>query len=76
MQFTSELVTDNFIERTFTIEINNNSIPGVIWTPLNPSKDHPILLMGHGGSQHKKFVGIVSRALQVCKTLWICGRSH
>jgi dienelactone hydrolase len=62
MQFTSELVTDGLVERTFNITVNGDSVPGVIWTPENPSKDHPILLMGHGGSQHKKFAGVVSRA--------------
>jgi dienelactone hydrolase len=62
MQFTSELVTDGLVERTFNINVNGDSVPGVIWTPENPSKDHPILLMGHGGSQHKKFVGVVNRA--------------
>lgn len=69
MQFTSELVTDNIIERTFNIEVNNDSVPGVIWTPENPSKNPPILLMGHGGSQHKKFVGVVSRAHRYVKKL-------
>ncbi len=62
MQFTSELVTDGLVERTFNININDDSVPGVIWTLGDTSKDHPILLMGHGGSQHKKFVGIVNRA--------------
>lgn len=67
MQFTSELVTDNIIERTFNIEVNNDSVPGVIWTPGNPFKNPPILLMGHGGSQHKKIVGVVSRAHRYVK---------
>ncbi len=62
MQFTSELVADGIVERTFNLNVNGDSVPGVIWTPENPSKDHPILLMGHGGSQHKKFVGVVHRA--------------
>jgi dienelactone hydrolase len=69
MQFTSELVTDGLVERTFNININGDSVPGVIWAPENPTKDHPILLMGHGGSQHKKFVGVVSRAHRYVKEL-------
>jgi dienelactone hydrolase len=69
MQFTSELVTDGLVERTFNLKVNNDSIPGVIWTPENPSKNHPILLMGHGGSQHKKFVGVISRAHRYVKNL-------
>jgi dienelactone hydrolase len=69
MQFTSESFIDSIVERTFNININDNSVPGVIWTPENSSKDQPILLMGHGGSHHKKFVGVVSRAHRYVKNL-------
>jgi len=62
MQFTSELVTDGVIERTFNLNVNGESVPGVIWTPSDSSKNHPVVLMGHGGSQHKKFPPLVNRA--------------
>jgi dienelactone hydrolase len=62
MQFTSELVTDDVIERTFNLNVNDESVPGVIWAPGDSSESHPVLLMGHGGSQHKKYAGLVNRA--------------
>ncbi len=62
MQFTSELVTDGVIERTFNLNVNGEPVPGVVWTPSNSSEIHPVVLMGHGGSQHKKFAGLVNRA--------------
>ena len=62
MQFTSEFVIDDVIERTFNLTVNSESVPGVIWTPADLSKCYPIVLMGHGGGQHKKEVGLVSRA--------------
>jgi dienelactone hydrolase len=62
MQFTSELVSDGIVERTFNLDVNGESVPGVIWTPADASTCRPVVLMGHGGSQHKKFVGVVNRA--------------
>jgi dienelactone hydrolase len=67
MQFTSQLVSDGVMERTFKLDINGESVPGVIWTPADTSECRPIILMGHGGSQHKKFVGVVSRAQRYVK---------
>ena len=62
MQFTPELVTDGVIERLFNLNVSGESVPGVIWTPSNSSESSSLVLMGHGGSQHKKFAGLVNRA--------------
>ncbi|MGI0012862.1 MAG: alpha/beta hydrolase [Nitrososphaera sp.] len=61
MQFTSELVTDDVVERLFNLSVNGERIPGVIWTLSDSSESHPLVLIGHGGSQHKKFASLVSR---------------
>ena len=62
MQITAELVNDGVRERTFNLTVNDESVPGVIWIPGVSSENHPLVLMGHGGSQHKKFAGLVDRA--------------
>ena len=62
MHFTSEVATEGVIERTFDLDVAGERVPGVIWSPSDTSERSPLVLMGHGGSQHKKFVGIVSRA--------------
>jgi dienelactone hydrolase len=41
-------------ERGFTVERNGHSIPGVLWYPAERSGLRPLVLMGHGGSAHKR----------------------
>ena len=58
MRFTSETVADGIREQLFTI----GDIPGVLWTPAECSGPRPLVLIGHGGGQHKKGSEVVSRA--------------
>jgi dienelactone hydrolase len=41
-------------EREFTVERNGHVIPGVMWHPSEPAGPRPLVLMGHGGSGHKR----------------------
>jgi dienelactone hydrolase len=45
-------------EQLFTLD----EIPGVLWTPEDAHGTRPLILMGHGGGQHKKAPGILARA--------------
>ena len=58
MRVTSETATDGIREQFFTVE----DIPGVLWTPAESSGPRPLVLIGHGGGQHKKGWEVVSRA--------------
>src|SRR3954447_12010482 len=58
MRFTSQTSSDGVREQLFTLE----EIPGVLWTPEGATGTRPLILMGHGGGQHKKAPGIVARA--------------
>ena len=58
MRFTSATSNDGVFEQLFTL----GEIPGVLWTPEGPAGIRPLILMGHGGGQHKKAPGIVARA--------------
>jgi dienelactone hydrolase len=58
MRLTAETVTDGIREQLFTI----GEIPGVLWTPAGGSGPRPLVLIGHGGGQHKKGWEVVSRA--------------
>lgn len=42
------------IERGFTVDRAGAAIPGVLWRPANASDATPLVLMGHGGSGHKR----------------------
>ncbi|MEV6368952.1 alpha/beta hydrolase [Micromonospora musae] len=58
MQFTSETSSDGILEQLFTL----GEIPGVLWTREGAVGPRPLILMGHGGGQHKKTPGMVARA--------------
>ena len=45
-------------EQLFTL----GGIPGVLWTPEGAAGTRPLILMGHGGGQHKKATETVDRA--------------
>jgi len=45
---------DSVIERRFDIENNASIIPGILWTPTRHDHPTPLVLMGHGGSSHKR----------------------
>jgi pimeloyl-ACP methyl ester carboxylesterase len=69
MQFTSETMADGVVERLFELEVAGELVPGVIWTGSAPDGKQPLVLMGHGGSQHKKFPGLVNRAYRYVSAL-------
>src|SRR3984957_8015185 len=58
MRLTSETSLDGVTEQLFTL----GEIPGVLWTPEDAHGTRPLILMGHGGGQHKKAPGVLARA--------------
>jgi dienelactone hydrolase len=62
MRFTSQTSSDDVTEQLFTLPFTFGEIPGVLWTPDGTAGTRPLILMGHGGGQHKKAPGIVARA--------------
>jgi len=58
MRFVSETSSGGVVEQLFTL----GEIPGVLWTPAGAAGVRPLILMGHGGGQHKKAPGVAARA--------------
>jgi pimeloyl-ACP methyl ester carboxylesterase len=58
MDFTSETTSDGVSERLFTL----GDIAGVVWSPAGATGGLPLVLLAHGGGQHKKAPGLVFRA--------------
>jgi dienelactone hydrolase len=58
MRFISETSFDGVCEQLFAL----GEITGVLWTPEDAAGPRPLILLGHGGGQHKKAAGIVARA--------------
>ncbi|MGW7242738.1 dienelactone hydrolase family protein [Streptomyces sp. NPDC054804] len=58
MRFISETSSDGVCEQLFVLD----EVPGVLWTPEGAAGARPLIVMGHGGGQHKKAPDIMDRA--------------
>lgn len=58
MRFTSQTSSDGVTEQFFTLD----EISGVLWTPEGACGTRPLILLGHGGGQHKTAPNTASRA--------------
>ncbi|MET1074578.1 MAG: alpha/beta hydrolase, partial [Umezawaea sp.] len=58
MHFTTTTSSDGVLERDFTV----GDVPGVLWSPSTPSDHAPLVLIAHGGGQHKRAPGVLGRA--------------
>ncbi len=58
MRFISETTSDHVSERLFVL----GDIHGVLWAPATAAGRRPLVLLGHGGGQHKKAPGLARRA--------------
>jgi len=59
LQFTAESSSNGMLERDFTV----GDVPGVLWSPASKAADRaPLILMAHGGGNHKKHPAMSGRA--------------
>jgi dienelactone hydrolase len=49
-------------ERDFEVPCNGRTVPGVLWTPEHAEAPTPLVLLGHGGSGHKRETHLVALA--------------
>lgn len=69
MRFTTEQTEKGVTERDFDIEVAGERVPGVLWSPADASGPRPLVLMGHGGTQHKRVDTHVARARHYVRQL-------
>jgi len=58
MRFLSDTVGDGIRERLFRA----GDLPGSLWTPADSTSALPLILLGHGGGEHKRHPAVVARA--------------
>lgn len=69
MKLTGERVTDGVLRREFELSVAGDRIPGCIWTPEGATGPRPLILIGHGGFQHKKAPNITAAATTYAQRL-------
>src|SRR5229473_6397328 len=58
MHVTSQTSSDGVSEHLFTLD----GVPGVLWSPAVAPGRRPLILLAHGGGQHKQAPGMQARA--------------
>ncbi|WP_380282704.1 alpha/beta fold hydrolase [Kitasatospora purpeofusca] len=58
MRFTTDTSSDGIREQLFVL----GEIPGALWTPDGPARPRPLILLGHGGGEHKKAPAVLTLA--------------
>ncbi|MFE2109499.1 dienelactone hydrolase family protein [Kitasatospora sp. NPDC059463] len=58
MRFTTDTSSGGIREQLFVL----GETPGALWTPDAPARPRPLVLLGHGGGEHKKASAVLDRA--------------
>lgn len=65
MKFLEASHADEILERPFRL----GAVPGVLWTRAQPGQRRALVLMAHGGGQHKGAPAVTARARRYLKEL-------
>jgi dienelactone hydrolase len=61
----SETTQDGITERRFDLKAGGETVPGLHWLPQEQAGPHPTVLIGHGGTQHKRVPNVLGLARQL-----------
>lgn len=69
MRFSSETTEQNVTERRFDLDVAGETVPGILWAPEGATGPRPKVLIGHGGTQHKRTANVLGLARQLVRHL-------
>jgi len=49
-----ETTSPGLLEREFRLRVQGRDVPGVVWLPASAEGKRPLVLVGHGGTAHKR----------------------
>jgi dienelactone hydrolase len=65
----TETAQDRIIERRFDLKVGDQTVPGLHWLPEHATAPHPTVLIGHGGTQHKRVPNVLGLARKLVAEL-------
>ena len=71
MDVVAETVEKRVVERRFDLKVGSEVVPGLHWLPEGATGPLPTVLIGHGGTQHKRVPNVLALARQLVRHLGI-----
>jgi dienelactone hydrolase len=72
MNTVAEKTEMHVTERRFDLVVGDEVVPGIHWLPEAASGPHPTVIIGHGGTQHKRAPNVLGLARKLVRQLG-CG---
>ena len=69
MDIVSEKVEQGVVEQRFDLHVDGETVPGILWSPEDRSTPRPTILIGHGGTQHKRVPNVLGLARRFVRHL-------
>ncbi len=68
MEWTGDpLIGRGVREQGFRVECDGRTVPGLLWTTESADEAHPLVLLGHGGTIHKRADYILATARRLVR---------
>ncbi len=69
MDVLSEKVEQGVVEQRFDLQVDGETVPGIRWYPEGARVPRPTILIGHGGTQHKRVPNVLGLARRFVRHL-------
>jgi dienelactone hydrolase len=69
VEFLEETRAKGVVERRFDLAVDGETVPGIMWSPDEADGERPTILVGHGGTQHKRTPNVLGLARRYVRHL-------
>ncbi len=69
MEILSEKEEQGVVEQRFDLQVDGETVPGIRWCPEGAKVPRPTILIGHGGTQHKRVPNVLGLARRLVRHL-------
>lgn len=69
MDFIGEINEKGVLEQRFDLKVESEVVSGILWRPADKPENIPTILIGHGGTQHKRAPNVLGLARRFVRHL-------